>query len=335
MAGPANSTPPFFSVVIPVYNRGSLIRETLDSVRNQTHQDFEIIAVDDGSTDNSCQVIESLGDPRIRLIRQKNAGAQAARNAGIDAANGRYVALLDSDDLFVLEKLARVRQVLDAGDFDVVYSSFLVDRGVGRYMIRPTRPLRPAEDVGEYLFVHSGRIQTSAIVVRTGVARKVRFLPGLRRGQDYDFALRLHHEGVRAHFIDEPLYVWNDKTRANRVSLGPLRRHMEEWFEKSSSMMTQRARIGYRASVLSYELGWSKPFAVASYLAGGVFRAGIPLRNACQMALRAYLPAPAYRAIISGLFFAFGQKEKERGYSHAPLVKGREASRESVTLGES
>ena len=88
----------FFSVVIPVYNKEQEIKSTLDSVLNQTFTDFEIILVDDGSTDNSIAIVKNFRDTRIKLITQKNQGVSAARNTGILNASTHYIALLDADD---------------------------------------------------------------------------------------------------------------------------------------------------------------------------------------------------------------------------------------------
>ena len=101
---------PFFSVIVPVFNRASVLGASLLSVLAQTCQDFEIIVIDDGSSDNPRAVVESLNDPRIRFIRQENQGGGTARNTGINAAQGRFIAPLDSDDLFLphhLEDAAR------------------------------------------------------------------------------------------------------------------------------------------------------------------------------------------------------------------------------------
>ena len=96
---------PTISVVIPVYGVERYIRETLDSVFAQTFQDFEIIIVDDESRDHSIEICQSYQDPRIRIVHQKNRGLAGARNTGIRNSRGKYIALLDSDDLWLPEKL--------------------------------------------------------------------------------------------------------------------------------------------------------------------------------------------------------------------------------------
>lgn len=86
------------SVVIPLYNKYNLIAKTLQSVFTQTFTNYEIVIVDDGSTDSSAEVVQAIKDPRIKLIRQKNSGVSVARNRGISEARGEYIAFLDADD---------------------------------------------------------------------------------------------------------------------------------------------------------------------------------------------------------------------------------------------
>ena len=116
---------PLVSVVIPNYNGERFVEKTLKSVLDQTYQYFEIIVVDDASTDASPSIIQGFADrdPRIRLIRlKKNGGVSNARNTGIREARGEYIALLDNDDLWTPDKLER--QVKLAGEAEIVYCSY-------------------------------------------------------------------------------------------------------------------------------------------------------------------------------------------------------------------
>ena len=94
------------TVIIPTYNRARYVCQALDSVLNQTYRDFDVIVVDDGSTDETSQLLESYKD-RVTCIRQDNQGRAAAKNAGLSHAQGKYVAFLDSDDIWCPDKLER------------------------------------------------------------------------------------------------------------------------------------------------------------------------------------------------------------------------------------
>lgn len=109
MSSSSADNTPAFSVVIPAYNVACYIGETIQSVLQQSVQDWELIVVDDGSTDDTAERVKAVGDARIRLIRQENSGVSVARNTGIAAARGRYVALLDADDLWAPSHLLRAK----------------------------------------------------------------------------------------------------------------------------------------------------------------------------------------------------------------------------------
>jgi glycosyltransferase involved in cell wall biosynthesis len=107
MESPHNSalSGPLISVILPVYNRASWVARAIDSVLSQTYQNFELLVIDDGSTDDTSQVLESYGS-RLKVLKQAHAGAEAARNLGLEYARGEFVAFIDSDDLWYADRLS-------------------------------------------------------------------------------------------------------------------------------------------------------------------------------------------------------------------------------------
>lgn len=113
---------PKISIIVPIYNAGKYLRPALESVRAQTYQDWECVCVNDGSTDGSEKVVKEFAaaDPRFILISQENSGVSAARNAGMDAARGEYIAFLDQDDLVAPDLFAIARELAEKYDADLV-----------------------------------------------------------------------------------------------------------------------------------------------------------------------------------------------------------------------
>lgn len=290
---------PLFSVVIPACNRAALIGPTLRSVVAQSRSDWECIVIDDGSEDGDAlrDAVAALADPRFRYLRRDNGGGGAARNSGIAAARGRFVAFLDSDDLFLPDKLAAMAAALADAPAIAFYAPVLVDRGVGRHWIKPSRPLGPTEDVADYLFVHNEVIQTSSLVLSRATAARVLFDPALRKGQDLDFCLRLQRAGVTFRMLDRPLTVWNDQAEAGRTSRTPGHEAPLAWLARARPLLGTRAYRGYRATVLAYDMARHRPLTAAVDLARG-WAAGVPARVVLRQALRAFLPRRTYRWLV-------------------------------------
>lgn len=123
---------PFFSVVIPVYNKRPHIMRAVDSVLNQTYDNFELLIIDDGSTDGSCEELTAVEDRRVRIIVKKNGGAASARNCGIEEAKGEYIALLDADDEWEVQYLEYIVKMIkkfpDAGLYATAYRNKYADK---------------------------------------------------------------------------------------------------------------------------------------------------------------------------------------------------------------
>ena len=114
------------SIVMPSYNTEKYVRETIDSVIAQTYTNWELIIVDDCSTDNSVQVIKSIGDFRIKLlINEKNSGAAVSRNKALREARGKWIAFLDSDDLWVNDKLEKQIKFMESNNYVFSYTNYI------------------------------------------------------------------------------------------------------------------------------------------------------------------------------------------------------------------
>lgn len=181
------ATRPEISVVIPVFNRESTIERSIASVAAQSFSDIEIIVVDDGSSDASHQIVERLAalDSRIRIYRQSNQGAPAARNLGIKKANARYIAFLDSDDTWQAQFLQQLHEVAAPGR--VVFSSMAKHDLSGTRVIFPRRHLRFVK----LALLRGNVISTQTALIDAGLLTSNGFDPHLPRLQDWDLWLSL------------------------------------------------------------------------------------------------------------------------------------------------
>jgi len=129
----AIETVPIVSVIIPTYNRTMLVRDAVRSVLGQTFSDFELIVIDDGSTDGTDRMMGEFDDQRLHYLKQENRGRSAARNRALALARGRYIAFLDSDDLYLKDKLEKQVALMDLRpDIDMIYTSAICVDEAGR-----------------------------------------------------------------------------------------------------------------------------------------------------------------------------------------------------------
>jgi glycosyltransferase involved in cell wall biosynthesis len=212
-----------FSVVIPVYNASEFIKDTLDSIKNQTYKNYEVLVTNDGSIDNTEEVLNNykVSNPKFPLsyITQKNNGVSSARNNAIFKANGNYVAFLDQDDLWFPYKLEKAAEVLSSNmNIDVLYHKAIAV-GWGRVNIfLKSRALK--EPVYLDLLFNGSKIGISTAVVKRDKLLEVGgFSPYYIYGEDYELWLRLARQGVNFYYLPDFLskYIWREDSESNKV----------------------------------------------------------------------------------------------------------------------
>ena len=174
------------SVIIPLYNREGTIGQAVRSVLDQTLPPYEVIVVDDGSVDGSADVVQAIADPRLRYLHQANAGAGAARNRGLEAAQGDWVALLDSDDWWLPTRLASAAAAVAADDrIDFLQSNRLHAYADGR--TTPGLPASAEQLTDPCSLLRGFVIKTSAVMIRRSLIERLelRFPTDQKTCEDY------------------------------------------------------------------------------------------------------------------------------------------------------
>lgn len=208
------------SIIIPSYNREKVIVSSVQSVLNQSVKDIEVIVVDDCSSDNTLSVLREIKDARLKIVcLEKNSGACVARNVGIKAANGKYIAFQDSDDVWHPDKLEKQLMALNSYQADVCFCAFnKFTESNGNVMIYPTF----SEGIIPYHVLASySQASTQTIIAKREIFDEILFDPKLPRLQDFDWMIRAAKENSVV-FVPEPLvdvYVQSDSISINNNKL--------------------------------------------------------------------------------------------------------------------
>ena len=199
---------PLVSILVPVYNGAAFLSDALTSVQQQTYQNFEIIVVDDGSSDNSYALAQKFAeaDCRIKTLRQSNGGTQAARNTALHHASGEWIALLDQDDVWLPKKLESQIALLKAFPCaNLLFTNYVHWDGVRDLGARYTKRHKfPDGDVGANL-VRWCLFGASTVMIQRAAAEEVGgFDPKFHLSGDWDLWLRLAEKGLLAKGVWEP-----------------------------------------------------------------------------------------------------------------------------------
>lgn len=243
-----------FSIVIPTYNASRKIQNLITSLNKQTHEEFEVIIIDDCSDDFNDllkYITENL--KRKHIIRQLDThkNGSAARNLGINLSSLDYVAFADADDHWDSQKLEHISKHIEQhNNIDFIYHKLKLKKESGGEFEYPARGIKKNEDILEYLFCEDGLIQTSSIVCRrAALGESIRFNESLNRHQDWDFVLNIYKSGFKFEYIERALGTWNIA-----YSLGSKRRDFHtnsiNWLNDNKKSFTDRAQVGFNIGVL-------------------------------------------------------------------------------------
>ncbi|MCL1471490.1 glycosyltransferase [Argonema antarcticum] len=251
---------PLISVIIPVYNSKKTIRETIDSVLQQTFSDFELIVINDGSTDLTLDIISSINDPRLKLFSYSNAGAAVSRNRGFSQSSGEFIAFLDADDLWTPDKLEAQLKALQENPQAAVAYSWLNVINESSEFVRGGNYRTENGDVFAKLFlipfVESG---SNPLIRRQSFVDVGGFDESLTASQDYDLYLRL---AARYNFVAVPSPQILYRLSSNSMSANVRR-------QEATSLLVRERAFKESRKPLPPEL---KQYSIANFYKDIIFR---------------------------------------------------------------
>jgi len=215
------------SIITPLYNSKEFIVETIKSVLLQTYQNWEMIIVDDVSSDNSCEIVDTFSeeDNRIKLVKlDVNSGAAAARNKAIQMANGKYIAFLDSDDLWHPNKLDKQISFMEKNKLPFTFTSYQkINEEGSNFLGRGSAPNR----VNYRNLLKTNVIGCLTAIYDTESFEKV-LMPSIRKRQDFGLWLKLLKRTEYAYGLDENLATY--RVRTNSISSNKLNTMSSIWY---------------------------------------------------------------------------------------------------------
>lgn len=224
------------SVIIPVYNAAKFLDRTLNSIFNQTYKNIEIVLVDDCSSDNSKEIIESYQKDHPEIVyhlQETNQGAAVARNTALELAKGRYVAFLDSDDMWYPEKIEKQLNLLKEKDGAFSYTAIEMVNNEDE-VVKKKR--RVKQKINYRFLLHNTMIATSSVLIDRKKLGDFR-MPLRRGGQDYATWLMLLRDGTIAYGINETLVKY-------RVGNSSLSSNKFKSIKQVWEIQTQNEKIG-------------------------------------------------------------------------------------------
>lgn len=282
---------PLVSVVIPTYNRASLVQRAIESVRQQTYENLEIIVVDDSSTDETPEVVPTIDDPRVEYVRHEtNRHGAAARNTGVKYASGEYVAFLDDDDEWYPKKIEKQVKALDESPEEVAMIYCWADVYREGHTNNPVAASEPtvSGEIFEETLTSNPIGATSTLVIDSEALETVGgFDEDLERGQDSDLIRRIAAnyrvdyvpERLVRHWIHDEGRIQDDSIENLHASIECFRKTLDEFSDYLSDAPEQNAQIRLnianayaKTGELAACVSWTASAVRTSPLSASVYR---------------------------------------------------------------
>lgn len=325
---------PLISIVIPVFNRAGLIARTVESCLAQTYREIEVVLVNDCSTDGLSEALAPFADEsRVRLINhEQNQGVSAARNTGVEAAEGTLIAFLDSDDLWQPPKLERQMALIEAHEGDRFLCGTLTEvrSGKGMVRVRPKR-LKPRDvPIGDYLFVHKVQqrlplvsfdgaalmggcfAQTSSFLLPKALAQATPFRTALNQYEDMAFLIDLDGKGVDFLLVEEPLTVQHDDDRPGRLGARDDLSRGYRFLDEIGEGLSPEAKLTFEATHLAHLYGRNRPGKVIGIVLRAFKQGLIAPKSVLGILSRSFLGQASQRALRNAVM-GWWWRPKNRG----------------------
>lgn len=212
------------SIIMPAYNADKYIAETIESVVNQTYNNWELLVIDDGSIDSTSEIVKSFSDDRIILVQQKNGGVSSARNKGVDLSKGRYITFLDADDVLPPNSLkVRVEYLERNSDIDLVDGNIRIKDTDMKNDIRVYEPYYQGLLLSRLVALDNRVFFNVCYMFRRDVLGEIRFKENMTHAEDLLFYMKLSSSHpVQYGFIPETIYWYRSGHTSAMTNLNGL-----------------------------------------------------------------------------------------------------------------
>ena len=278
---------PFFSIVIPLYNKAEYIIDTLNSVKNQTYKNFEVILINDGSTDNSSHKLEQISDTNFHIINQENQGVSVARNNGIKNATGDYIAFLDADDYWYPNHLSEfIKSIKKHANESVFCNNYRIYQTKNKFKktlfsyLPNNNQIQQIDNYFKSSFIND-IAWTSAVCIKKNVFNTYTFDNSLRSTEDTDLWIRL---GLTYSFIfntcvtaKQNKYVKNSLSKLN--NLESKQHFLSKYIQQESQNSSLKKYIDYNRFAIALEAKERKEIVIYKKIIKGINRKNLNLKQ--------------------------------------------------------